>query len=191
MLIVQLGHGRHVNLAPSWHHAAAARMERAPAGSLEGAGDRSFDRDQALPGGLAQARHGPQEVHGVGVLGVAEDFAHRPILHHLSEVHDGDRVSDLRDHTQIVSDKHDCHAQPLLQPAHQFEDLRLDRHVQGGRGLVRNQQATDCMTGPWRSSPAGAYRPRTGEDSYPPAARRRNAHQPQQFNGHLARLVPA
>ncbi len=140
MLIVQLGDGGHVNLAASRHRTAAARMERAAAGSLEGAGDRAFDRDQALPGGLAQARHSPQEVHGIRMLGVAEDLAYRSILHHLSEIHDGDRVSDLRDHTQIVSDEHDRHAQAFLQPAHQVEDLRLDRHIQGRRRLVRDQQ---------------------------------------------------
>src|SRR5688572_18894462 len=102
VLIVQVGDGRHVNLTAARHHAAAARMERTATGSMEGAGDRSFNRDQALPCGLAQPRHGPQEVHSVGVLGVAENFAHRSILHHLSEVHYGDRVSNLRNHTQIV-----------------------------------------------------------------------------------------
>ena len=74
MLIVQMSDGRHVNLAASRHGTAAARMERAAAGSLEGAGDRAFDRDQALPGGLAQAWHGPQEVDGVRVLGITEEL---------------------------------------------------------------------------------------------------------------------
>src|SRR5687768_10344942 len=102
MLIIQLGEGRHMNLAASRHHAAAARVERAPTGSLKGAGDRSFNRNQALPRGLAQAWHCPQEVHGVRVLRVAEDLSHRSILYDLAEIHDSDRVSDLRNHTQIV-----------------------------------------------------------------------------------------
>src|SRR5688572_10748150 len=72
MLIVQVGDSRHVNFAPARHHAAAARMEGAPAGSFEGTGDRAFDRDQALACGLTEPRHCPQEVHRVGVLGVAE-----------------------------------------------------------------------------------------------------------------------
>src|SRR5688572_22878623 len=87
MLIAHLGDGRHVNLASSRHHAAATWMERTPAGSLEGTGDRSFNRDQTLPRGLAQARHRPQKVHGVRVLGVAEDLAHRSILYDLAEIH--------------------------------------------------------------------------------------------------------
>src|SRR6188474_3729588 len=103
MLIVQVGEGWHVNLAPTRHHPTTARMERTPTGSLERAGYRAFNRDQALSRGLAQTRHRPQEVHGIGVLGVAEDLAHRSILHHLTKVHDGDRVSNLRNDAQIVS----------------------------------------------------------------------------------------
>src|SRR5215207_3209370 len=59
MLIVQQSDGRHVNFAAAWHHAAAARMERAATGSLEGAGDRAFNCDQVLPGSLTQARDSP------------------------------------------------------------------------------------------------------------------------------------
>src|SRR5215208_7148603 len=72
VLVVQLSEDWHVNLAPPGHHTAAARMERASAGPMEGAGDRSFDRDQALPGSLAQTWHCPQKIHRVWVLGVAE-----------------------------------------------------------------------------------------------------------------------
>ena len=118
MLIVQLGDSWHVNLAPSWHHTAAPRMERAPGGSLEWAGNRTFNCDQALTRALAQTRHRPQEVHGVRVLWVAEDLAHRSILHHLTKVHNSNCVRDLRDHTQIVRDKHDRHTQPFLQTAY-------------------------------------------------------------------------
>src|SRR5215212_11734961 len=107
-------------------------MERAPTRSFEGAGDRSFNRDQALSRGLTEARHSSQEVHRIRVLRVTEDLADRSILHYLSKIHDGYRVSDLRNHTQVMSDEHNRHAQALLQPAHQLKDLSLDGYVQGG-----------------------------------------------------------
>src|SRR5215212_3156396 len=140
MLSIQLSKGRHFNLAPPCHSAAAAWMERAPTRSFEGAGDRSFNRDQALSRGLAEARHGSQEVHCVRVLGVTEDLADRSILHYLSEIHDGYRVSDLRNHTQVVSDEHNRHAQAFLQPPHELKDLGLDGYVQGSRGFIGDQQ---------------------------------------------------
>ena len=89
-------------------------MEGASAGSLEGTGNRTFNRDQVLPSGLTQARHSPQKVHCVRMLGVVKYLANWAILHYLTKVHYGDRVSDLRDHTQIVSNKHDSHAQAFL-----------------------------------------------------------------------------
>src|SRR6266540_2030351 len=140
VLIVQLSEDWHVNLTSSRHHAAAARMEWAPAGSLEGAGNRSFNSDQALPRGLAQAWHGPQEIHGVGVLRVAQNLPYRSILHHLSEIHNGDRVGNLGDDSQIVSDEHYRHADPLLQTSHEIQDLCLDGHIERSRRFVGNQQ---------------------------------------------------
>src|SRR5215203_6771360 len=101
MLVIQLSKGRHLNIAPSLHRTTTARMKGTSAWSLERAGNRTFNRNQTLPRGLAEARHSSQEIHSVRVLGVAEDLAHRSILHHLPQIHDGDRIRDLRDHTQI------------------------------------------------------------------------------------------
>src|SRR5215207_1968148 len=140
MLIVKVSEDWHVNLASARHHPAAAWMEWTPTGSLEGTGDRAFDRDQTLPRSFAKAGYRPQEVYSIGVLGVSEDLAHRAIFHHLPKVHDGNRISDLRNHTEIVSDKHNSHAQAFLQPAHQVKDLCRDGDIQGSRGLVCDQQ---------------------------------------------------
>ena len=134
MMIIHLGDSGHNHIASSFHRAAAARMKRASAGSIEGTGDRPFDRDQALSRGLSQARHRSQKVHSVWMLGIAQDLAHRSILYHLPEIHDSDRICDLGDHAQVVRDKHDSHPQAFLQSAHQLEDLRLDRHVKGSGG---------------------------------------------------------
>jgi hypothetical protein len=44
------------------------------------------------------------------------------------------------DDAEVVGDEQDAHAQLGLQPAHQLEDLRLDRHVERGGRLVGDQQ---------------------------------------------------
>ena len=51
-----------------------------------------------------------------------------------------------------------------LQLAHEIEDLRLDGDVERGRRLVGDEQLRDCRRAPWRSSRAGACRPRAGAD---------------------------
>ena len=52
-----------------------------------------------------------------------------------------------------------------LQPRSSVEDLRLDGHVERGGRLVGDQQRGPHGDAPWRSSRAGAARPRAGADS--------------------------
>ena len=58
-----------------------------------------------------------------------------PLAHHRHP------VRDLRDHPEVVGDEEEAHASPALELLHQAEDPGLHRHVQGGGGLVRDQQA--------------------------------------------------
>ncbi len=44
-----------------------------------------------------------------------------------------------RDHAEVVRDQQHRHSQLALETVEQLENLRLDRHVERGRRLVRNQ----------------------------------------------------
>ena len=72
------------------------------------------------------------------------------------------RSRGLGDHAEVVGDQDDRRAELALQLAHQVEDLRLDRDVERGGRLVGDQQLAGCRPAPWRSSRAGACRPRAG-----------------------------
>ena len=61
-------------------------------------------------------------------------------LDYPAEVHDRDAVGDMSNHSQIMADKQVGEAQPALQLLKQIDDLRLDRNVQRGDGLVANDQ---------------------------------------------------
>ena len=78
---------------------------------------------------------------GVGMLRVVEDVVDRRALHHAPEVHHHHLVRHLRDHPHVVGDQHDRHAVLTLQLADQVQDLRLGGDVEGGGGLVGDQQA--------------------------------------------------
>ena len=56
-----------------------------------------------------------------------------------------------------------------MQLVEQRQDLRLDRHVERGGRLVGDQHLAARRPGRWRSSPAGAGRPRAGAGSRPAA----------------------
>ena len=75
-----------------------------------------------------------------GCSGRLEELVDGRLLGDASGVHDDDLVRDLRDDAEIVRDHDDRHAVLLLELAHQLEDLRLRRHVERRRRLVRDQQ---------------------------------------------------
>jgi hypothetical protein len=56
-------------------------------------------------------------------------------------IHDGHVVGMVRHHPEVVGDEEHAHAGLGLQPAHQREDLGLDRHVQCSGRFIGDQQA--------------------------------------------------
>jgi hypothetical protein len=60
-------------------------------------------------------------------------------LDHFARIHHGDPVGDLRHHAEIMGDEQDRHAIGLLELIELHQHLRLDRHVERRRRLVRQQ----------------------------------------------------
>ena len=65
----------------------------------------------------------------------------RPLLDDLAKIHHGDLIGDLGDDAEVVSDEEHGHLPLALQTPQQVEDRRLRRHVEGGGGFVRDQEA--------------------------------------------------
>jgi hypothetical protein len=74
------------------------------------------------------------------MLGEAEDSATGGSLHNLTRIHHHHLVADLRHDPEIVSDEDDGGAGLLPQPAHEPEDLGLDRDVERRGGLVGDEE---------------------------------------------------
>src|SRR5438128_2225014 len=94
----------------------------------------------ALGGGEVDARDRAQEPLGVGVQGLLEQLPDRRLFDDLGAVHDGDALGRLGDDAHVMGDQHDRHAELRLELVEQLEDLRLDRHVQRRRRLVRDEE---------------------------------------------------
>ena len=73
-------------------------------------------------------------VRRVEQRGCLRDF-HQP-----AEIHDRDPVRDVPHHGEVVRYEHIGQAETLLQILHQVDHLRLDRNVQRGDRLVRDDQ---------------------------------------------------
>ncbi|MNY00831.1 hypothetical protein D3C86_1333400 [compost metagenome] len=74
------------------------------------------------------------------MLGALEEGVDVGVLDDLAGVHDGHVVAHLGDDPQVVGDQHDGGTPLGADVAHQIEDLGLDGHVEGGGGLVGDEQ---------------------------------------------------
>ncbi len=80
-----------------------------------------------------------EEQPGVRVLRVVKQRLHRPGLGDLAGVHDRGPAAGLRDNRQVVGDEDDGEAELVGEAGEKFQDLGLDHDVEGGGGLVREQ----------------------------------------------------
>src|SRR5215831_19226106 len=77
----------------------------------------------------------------VGMLGVEVERLARADLHDLPEVHHGDAVRHVQDDVEVVRDEEIGEAEASAQIHEEIQHLRLDRHVEGGHGLVSHDEA--------------------------------------------------
>ena len=84
---------------------------------------------------------GGEQAAGVGMLRAYEEVARRGRLDDRAVLHDGDPVGDLADDGQVVRDEEHGEAVAIAQFAEKMEDLGLYGYVEGGGGLVGDEQA--------------------------------------------------
>ena len=118
---------------------AAARREPTARRQAMQRGRLPLDRGQALDAAF-HARDGRHQRFGIGMPRRLEERAHRTALHDPPGVHDGDAVAHPGDDPEVVRDEEHRQPHPRLQLLQQHEVLELDRDVERGGGLVRDQE---------------------------------------------------
>ena len=81
-----------------------------------------------------------EQAFGVRVLGIARRFRARGVLDFFAAVHDEHVVGDFGDDAEVVRDEDDRHAAVVAELAEDFEDLGLDRDVEGGGRFVGDEK---------------------------------------------------
>ena len=140
MVFLQLHQSRHVAVAHPFDEVVAAVAEGAAGGPRVRIGDGAADAGQGAPLVLGAGQRSDQRLR-VGMPGVLEQAGDGGALDHPPQVHDHHLLGDLGDDRQVVRDEQHRHVVALLDVSHQLQHLRLDGHVDGGRGLVGDQQA--------------------------------------------------
>ena len=69
---------------------------------------------------------------------LSEHLVSGAFFHDLAAVHDRDAITQTRDDTEVVSDQDNRGSALTVERRKEFQDLRLDRHVESGRRLVRD-----------------------------------------------------
>jgi len=124
------------NLAAHPHARGAACVEAASRGRVGGAWHVSLEDVLVADALLADAGDDVEQGLGVGVARVVEQLRLGCELHHVSKVHDHDRIGDVLDDRQVVADEDVGQAEAALQLHEQVDDLRLDGDVERRDGLV-------------------------------------------------------
>ena len=117
----------------------AARMERTAGRRIDRVRRLAADR-VAPPPAHRKVRHGVEQHTGVGVARPREQSLGLADLDEAAEVHDADPVGHEADYCEVVGDHQIGEAEPVLQIAHEVENLGLDRHVEGRGRLVADDE---------------------------------------------------
>ena len=115
-------------------------MVRAPADRPDSERRLDRQRPQHLAARRAEREPRAEQACGVRVRRPCEQARGRPALGDAARVHDRDPVGDLRGDGEVVRDEEDPAAELVAQLFQQRQQLRLHRHVERGRRLVRDDQ---------------------------------------------------
>jgi hypothetical protein len=97
------------------------------------------DRGEPLAAASA-ARHCREERLSIRMKGFLVDGEDVPLLDHPPRIHDRDTITQMRNHTEIVGDKHDGRPAVDSQLIQELENLRLSGDVQCRSRLVSYKQ---------------------------------------------------
>ncbi len=96
-------------------------------------------RGRRLRRAVADARHGGQQVAGIGLRRRAEQGRGRGLFHLAARLHHDHAVGHFGHDAHVVGDQDDRGAKLALQVAQQVQHLALNGHVQRGGGFVGDQ----------------------------------------------------
>ncbi len=89
---------------------------------------------------LSNRRLRVDEPTSVGMLRSSKDFFSGSRLDDYPVLHDKDTLGQQSHDGEVVGDEEDGHTQLPLQRTEKLEDLRLNGHIEGGRGLVGDEK---------------------------------------------------
>ncbi len=138
----------------SCHFGCRMRCPKAqPAGGLMGLGDVALEQLALVPRRWIGPRNGFEERLGVGVARIAVKLGRRGQFDDFAEIHHRDPVAHVLDHAEIVGDEEVGEPVLLLEFEKEVQHLRLHRDIEGGNGLITDDEAGFQGEGPGDPDP--------------------------------------
>ena len=88
---------------------------------------------------LQRGNRVPQSAR-IGMFCVVKQIIGRRAFHHPAGIHHHDAIAKAGDNAKVVADQNDRHAQLVLHFPDQFQNLRLDGHIQRGGRFVGDEK---------------------------------------------------
>ncbi len=117
-----------VEIAAHWRVGRAGNIPLQNNWLTLGLGHRIWDRDRR------------EKSLRVGMLRVGVDVPNRPQFHDLPQIHDGNSITDMTHHAEVMRDEQIGQAEFILQVFQEVDHLGLDRHVKGRDRLIGNDE---------------------------------------------------
>ncbi len=131
---------RRINLPAVVHDKGAPRREATTPIVRRQPADLADDLHRLEATVRIRLRDGRQQAPSIRMPRSGEELLDRSLFDDPAEVHHAHPIADVTDDRQIVRDEQVGQPQALLEIEEQVQDLRLDRDVQRGRGLVQDEQ---------------------------------------------------
>src|SRR5438034_801950 len=121
-------------------HMRAARMEGTARRGIERRRQLALERDALPPRPRVERRRTREQRSRVRVRRPVEHGVLRAVFDDLAEIHHRHRIRDMTNDLQIMRNEEIGDAELFLQIHQKVQYLRLDRHVERGYGLVRDDE---------------------------------------------------
>ena len=102
--------------------------------------DCALNRLQRAAAVRLEIGYSPEQPARVRVCGGPENVLLRAYFHQAARVHDGDAIGNLRDDSQVMRNEEHRQSKLDSQLSQQFQNLRLDGHVERRGRFIGNQQ---------------------------------------------------
>ena len=88
--------------------------------------------------------NGSQQLLSIFVLWRSENLSGQPPLYDFSQIHDGNLVTSMGNHAEVMRNEQKCKIKISLELLQQIQNIRLDRYIESRHTFVSHDEFRSC-----------------------------------------------